>query len=275
MSRGAFLGPLGALVEFVHYKGGLSSQDSRDVSFKRTLGGGRKAFMGPNLGLREWSVSTKGLGPEQFAQFELLAAGAYGSPPFWWVDPAAQVTNVLSPRMSMPGFGNEFAFSGGSAGTMVIPGLGPVPAVTVPAGAILKVALATPVVAGVPLTGAVYVSGNSAGSIRAQFLNSSGTWTHDSVSQVTFGAPARISTSSVARDGDQTLDLRITSAGAFTVALPSVTWTPNLLPWSKGRGARRTVVHGISDEVVNADATTSTGRIIDFSFTVTEVGDGA
>jgi hypothetical protein len=274
VSRGAFLGSLGALIEFAQYKGGISVKNDRPVTFKTTLGGSKRAFVAPQRGLREWSVSTVGMSSEQFAAFELLNAGAYGLGPFRFIDPLAQSTNVLTPRGSLPGVGNEFAYTGnGIPGAGTIPGFGSVPAVSAQAGSQLWFGAGTPVIPGVPVTVSSWVRGVT--ELQAVFLDAAGAV----VGQVTKpvaaqSAWARVHASGEPPVGAQEVRIRLTGPSAFDACLPAVSWTKQVVPWSLGRGCRSAVVHDVSDEVVDADPG-SNGRMADFGFTVTEVGDGA
>lgn len=270
--RGAFLGPLGGLVEFVHYKGSSGSQEAREASFKTTLGGARKAFLEPDLGLREWSVSTAGLGPEEFAGFELLTAGAYGPPPFRWIDHIAQVTNAITPRKSL----FQAGVSGGTSGPggMLTGADGTRHPVSLNASAgTVYFAQDTPVLPGLPVTGSVYAT--SGAKVHLHIRDAAGAiLTNISTTATTAGQ--RLVLTATAPAGAVSARLAVAaSTNPGTVAGVAITWTDKPMPWSKGRGAEKVVIHGISDDVQDADPDSDNGRIVDFSFTVTEVGDGA
>lgn len=90
-----FLGVPGALVE-LPYRGGLSTSADRPVSFARTLGGKRKAFVGARS-RREWSVSFDPIGSRDVAG---LLAVAQSAGPVMWYPADAVAGNLLSPQAS-------------------------------------------------------------------------------------------------------------------------------------------------------------------------------
>src|SRR5699024_8678842 len=69
-----YVGVPGALVS-LPYRGGLSASTDRPVSFARTLGGKRKAFMGAR-GRREWGVSFDLVGSREVAGLVEVARSA-------------------------------------------------------------------------------------------------------------------------------------------------------------------------------------------------------
>src|SRR5699024_7455267 len=69
-----FVGVPGALVA-LPYRGGLDTSSDRPVSFMRTLGGKRKAFVGPRS-RREWSVSFTSIGSREVAGLVEIARSA-------------------------------------------------------------------------------------------------------------------------------------------------------------------------------------------------------
>lgn len=265
----AFIGPLGGLVEVAHYKGSVGVTQDRPVSFKRTLGGGRVGFSSPNLGLRSWDVSAPSLSPEQYTPLEMLLA--YGKPPFVWVDPLAQVSNVLGHRASLPGFGNEFAYSSnGSASAGVIPGVGSVPAVSAAGGEFLWFGYGCPVVPDVTVTVSAWVRGAS--EIHAVLVNGSGVEvSRASKSFPVSGVWGRVHVAARPNTASHEVRVLVSGPGAFDAALPAVTWTPDLRPWSVGRGAPKVMVSDYSDDLKVAGAQ----AVKDTSFKVTEVGTGA
>lgn len=90
-----YLGVPGALVE-LRYRGGLSVDSGRPVSFQRTLGGKRKALLGPQS-RREWSVSFDLIGSRMAGG---LLAAAQSEGPLMWYPADAAAGNLLSPQGS-------------------------------------------------------------------------------------------------------------------------------------------------------------------------------
>lgn len=274
---GAFLGPLGGLLEFLHYRDRQAVAQQRIVKYSTSLDGTRTAFLGPRS-LGEWSLGNTDLTPEEAAPFELLASGVYGKGPFILIDPLSQVSNVLSRRMSLPGQGNEFAYSTATASSSVstIPGLGQVPSLQAAGGALVTMAYATPVVAGRPVTVTSYVSGSGTGKIQAQFLDSAGavltTRSADFALSTTW---KRVSTGQVTPDRAVQVRIRVTATGSFSVALPAVTWTAKVMPYSPGQGSYRVNISGYEKQYEWADPDPEGQRLIDFQLTATEVGNGS
>lgn len=274
-TRGAFVGPLGGLVEIAHYRGSMGTRADREVSFKRTLGGGLRGFGTPDRGLREWSVSAPGQSSAQVAPVEVLLASGPG--PFHWVDPSAQMTNVLTPRKSLPGAGNEFAWTGSgvvAGGPVQAEGIGAVAHSVATNGSQVFLAWNTPVLPGVNVTGSVYATGYNGTSARIflRFYKPDGTFTSTSgMGLVNQDATLRrVSVTGTPPAGSTWCLITVTGAGS--VALPAVTWTPKLTPWGKGRGAAKAVVHGLSEDL---RVVSQTQQVRDLSFTVTEVSNGA
>lgn len=271
---GAFLGPADGLVEFAHWRESQARATVRPVTYRTTLGGTRKAFFGPRP-LRQWEMVATDMDPEQFGPFELLLSQSPG--PYVFLDQLAQVTNVLTPRASMPGAGNENEFGGtGSVSSGVIPGIGRVPAITALAGQGIWFGYRTPVIPGKPVTVSAFVRGSGSGQIQAVFVGADGT----AVSTVTsnYTTPAGWERVWVAGTPPQTareVRIYVHSTSGHAAAVPAVTWTPELMPWSTGRGCAKAVISEYDDEFQWADPQAQGQRLSSFKFTVTEVGDGS
>lgn len=87
-----YLGVPGAMVA-LPYRGGLSTTTDRPVSFARTLGGKRKALVGPRA-RREWDVSFDLMGSRETAG---LVEIARSSREVFWYPADATSGNLLSP----------------------------------------------------------------------------------------------------------------------------------------------------------------------------------
>lgn len=271
----AWLGPSGNLIEFAHYKGSASADLDRKVTFTETIGGGRFGQASPTTGLRTWALSATHMDPSQWAGFDLLAMGAYGDQ-VRFLEPLALVTNALSPLKSLPGLGGN---TPGVAGDALAGGLAltedgaRVPSL-LSGGGLVSLGNNAPVVPGRKITGSFYARG-SAVKITFGFFDSEGAYL-TGIGGLTTDAPAatlkRHSLTVTVPSGAAAAYLTVT--GASVVAAPAITWTSKLMPWSRGRGCDKAVIHGISDSTVLAGHF-ERQQIADFDFTVTEVGDGA
>ena len=270
----AWLGPLGNLVEFAHYKGSASVDLDRKVVFTETIGGGRFGQASPTTGLRTWAMSATYMDPSQWAGFELLAMGAYGNQHVF-LEPLALVTNVISPLKSLPGLGGSASWVSGDnspSGLVAIEGGTRVPTVRSGGGS-MYMRFDAPVMPGKPVTVSVYALGSSV-RMNVSFIDASGTYVGSggSVTQAMAGGSLRrLSRSIVAPPTAAAVYISVT--GASVAAAPAVTWTNTLMPWARGRGCEKAVIHGVGDSTVLAGG--SAGRqFANFDFTVTEVGYG-
>lgn len=251
----AWIGTLGNLVEF---KCPAQLRRAADIvtTVRTTLGGVDKAFVEPVGPARTWDVGLSAASPDDLAVLGMLTAGVYGRGPFWFVDPWAERTNLLSPRAAMPGYGNEFAYSTstGTAGAASIPPLGPVPAVTAAAATYLWFAYGTPVVPGKPVTVSAYVRGSGAGELMAVFLDATGaTIATQAATYTTPGNWQRKHVTAPATPaGAVQVRIRITSSSGYAAALPAVTWMDRLTPYAPGQGAPRVILTGADLDVVRA-----------------------
>lgn len=269
----AWIGPVGGLVEVLQYKGGLSVETARPSSTKATLGGRVKVQRGPRS-RRVWSASVDGVSPVEAAGLLSLEAGS--TPPWVWVDPYAQVTNMLSPEQSVLSAGSWFgadAYEGGAAVTA--DGLLAVRTLTSLAGGSMDFAYRDgapdypAVVEGVPVTGSAYVRGT--GSVHVEFLDWSGAVIGtEFTATYTHGDLARASVTATPPEGATSARLYVT--GASQAAMPALTWTPAVAGWSTGHGCNRAIVEGLSEAIEFASATDPDMRWQSLNFTVREIG---
>lgn len=273
---GAFIGPLGGLIEATQWEEKQSVSTGTAPSFFTGLDGSRTAFVQPPIGrnMREWDVSMSDAHPEQAAAFQALAMGAMGVGPFVFVDPLAQVTNVLTPRQSLlspetlPGYV--------TASRTVVPGLGEMPAAIVNANTAAYLFRETPVVPGTPVTVSAWVVSTAPVKITAQCMRVDGSWTNNSSStQQGLESGGWVSTTVTPAFSAAKVDLRIQAAAPVVVACPSISWTRQPGGWSPGRGANAVVVHGLKESFSRASPHAGGPRRLDYSATVTEVGLGA
>lgn len=246
----------------------LSSGGGRAVSFEDTQSR-RKAFLGRSV-LREWSVDISTVTPRDMAVFEHLAD--FSMPPFVYYPDDAVLHNILSPAYAAfaPG-----AHTGLDASLVEVePGVF-VKAVAASGsnfsfpyrGGVLD---AVPIPSGVPVTVSAWMRG--------------GTVSGDTqISAVWRGAAGEyISPESTRFPGTSVLTRRHVTLtpppGAASVTFQfwaqqtagvAVSLTSSLMPYAPGRGAPRTVVHGLSRDLIAAhDRLTLESA----SFTVSEVG---
>lgn len=270
---GAFIGPLGGLIEATHWQEQQSVSTGADPSFFTGLDGSRTAFVQPAIGrvMREWSVSMSRARPEQAAAFQALAMGAWGPGPFVFLDPLAQVTNVLTPRQSLllpetlPGTVTH--------ARAVVPGLGEVPGIVTRSG---RIGAGTPVVPGRHVTVSAWVVSAASVTVTAQCATASGEvataagQTHHNLS-----SGGWVSATALPGERDAQVEMQIQATGPVTLACPSITWTQQPMVWSPGRGAKDVVVHGLKESFDRASPRPHGSTWLDYSATVTEVGLGA
>lgn len=273
---GAFIGPLGGLIEATQWQENQSVSTGTDPSFFTGLDGARTAFVQPPAGrtLREWSVSMSKARPEQAAAFQALAMGAMGIGPFVFADPLAQVTNLLTPRESLV---DPVTLSGGvSQSRTVVPGLGSMPAALTSAGTTARFGAGTPALPGRAVTVSAWVVSPQSVTVTAQCMTASGSWTNGASATATALAGGRwVSATVTPAAGSAQVELRIQSGNRDTVACPAISWTRQPMVWSPGRGAKDVVVHGLEESFDRASPRPHGSTWLDYSATVTEVGSGA
>lgn len=268
----AYLGPVGGLVSL----GGMSAPGIkmiRESSDKVTLGGRLKTQRAARP-RREWSVSTHGLlKPQDTAAVLALEMG--GVPPWVWVEPFAQVTNVYSPEQSllMPG-----TFSGAGVvegGAVSVDGVTSPRSVlhasggTVDFGYRAGAADRPAVVPGLPVTVSAYIRGT--GVLGVSWRD----WSGGIISESTtaYSNPVLARASRVNRTPPPgAATVRFWATGVLQAAMPAISWTPDLAAWSIGRGCNRAVVDGLSEAVKLAVIAEPYMRRSGISFTVREVG---
>ncbi|MDQ0854777.1 hypothetical protein QFZ79_002888 [Arthrobacter sp. V4I6] len=268
----AYLGPIGGLIPLRGMKASAVTS-VRDSTDKVTLGGRLKIQRGLRS-RREWSVSTHGLlRPQDTAG--LLALDAGGTPPWVWVDPYAQVTNMFTPEQSVlrPGtWGGTGVVEGGSA--VAADGVMAVRTILHASGGYMEfgyrdgVLDSPPVIPGIPITYSLYVRGE--GSLNLSYRDWSGaalSERNDAYSHSTFARESRTTTPPA---GAASVYMWVT--GALQAGNPALTWTPAAAEWGLGHGCKRAVVQGLSEAVQYASRDTPGLRRSGISFTVREVG---
>ena len=256
-----YVGVPGALVE-LPYRGGLSTSTDRPVSFTRTMGGKRKAFMGAR-GRREWDVSFDLVSSREVAGLVEVARSA-GE--VMWYPADATSGNLLSPQAS----GFEVAPANATdAGLVALPD-GTV-ARSVASSSVVRPGNAhgtyemVPVRPGEPVTvGAWSVGGewfrgvwrDALGASITNWSSAAATWAGWRWHQVTLTPPA----------GAAFIELHL--AGGSQYARPSISWGSSAVD-RPGRGCPKAVVHGLSEALTVINADDAYGSI---DVTITEVG---
>ena len=256
-----YVGVPGALVA-LPYRGGLSVSADRPVSFARTMGGKRKAFMGAR-GRREWDVSFDLVGSREVAGLVEVARSA-GE--VMWYPADAVAGNLLSPQAS--GFG-DLPVGATDAGLVGLPD-GSV-ARSVAHSGVMSVGLAHGGYEGVPVRpgeavavggwgrGGIRFTGNwrdANGAVVSAFSRAAQSFTGWGWREATFTPPA----------GAAFMQLVFSTGTQY--ARPSVSWGDTATD-RPGRGCPKAVVHGLSEALTVINADDAYGSI---DVTITEVG---
>lgn len=102
ISKGCYwLGHPGNLNPIADYVGELGVDDDEALKVTPLLGGGQQIRVGRKRALRSWKVSIPDATVADIKPLRTLLASTL--PPYVWVDPWAQVTNLLTPEQSVLG----------------------------------------------------------------------------------------------------------------------------------------------------------------------------
>ena len=256
-----FVGVPGALVA-LPYRGGLDTSSDRPVSFMRTLGGKRKAFVGPRS-RREWSVSFTSIGSREVAGLVEIARSA-GE--VMWYPADATAGNLLSPQAS----GFESVSSGATdAGLVQLPD-GSV-ARSVASSVAVRVGSAhgsyemVPLRPGQPVSVGCWSVGGQ--HFRGFWRDSTGaSITNWSVPATSWAGWGWYEATLTPPAGAAFIELHV--AGGSQYALPSVSWGGTARA-ELGTGCPRAVIHSPSHSPV---ALWQGANYTNSSYSVTEVG---
>ena len=271
-----WLGHLGALHPIkLHVGEHRRASQSRTV-LTETLSGRVLAQLSPRrTSPRQWSIG----GPDELvadvAALDEVLAGL--RPPYVWVEPWAQVTNLLTPRSSLWQDAAEAQSTVSLAGRYPLEGGGFVAASVVqsnPAQSILSGK--APVVPGLPVTASACVAGTDA-RIYAQFLDSNGASISVTGGSTVTGVDVLRRVSLTFTPGEvpsNAVAIRPWVANTSVAARAQVTWTSGPVDWSIGGGVAQVIVTDDSMDLRSARTEPSydLGRRADVSFTVTEIG---
>jgi len=237
------------------------------------MGGLVKAQRG-KVSRRTWAVDVASASPAELASLAALLQG--GTPPWVYVDPYAQVTNLLTPEQSvlMPGtWDTSVAFVEGGAVT--------VGAVTLPRSVSINTAntirfgyragvkQSPPAIPNVRVFASAYLRGS--GTLVLTFQDYSGASVgSSSLAYNTAGVMARVSVSGIPPAG--TASVQFNASGCLQAAGPAITWTDTLADWSVGRGCPQAVTEGLNEAVQIAVREADYLRRSQISFSVREIG---
>lgn len=260
----AYLGPLSSLVA-LPYVSTLATTSSRAAAERITLGGALR-LQTARVQRRTWEVAIGSLRPNEIG--ELLELLHVGRPPWVWVDPWAQVTNLLTPDQSMLAAGS-FQGTGELAGRMDL-GEDGFARWSLRPGGWIDIGQKTPVEPGQMVSASAWVTG---AKVKASLVwqHADGQYEETRHVQSTSGSkPRRVSISGKPRSTVRSVALRIKDAES--ISRPAITWTPTPVQWHTGQGCSSAVVLELPQEILSAYREQRGLRSANTAFTVQEVG---
>ncbi|GAA1110472.1 hypothetical protein HNR24_000378 [Nesterenkonia jeotgali] len=267
----AYLGPAGGLVPF-RCPSAVSITTERAQSFKTTLGGRVKVQRGP-VTRRQWQVELGSATPQELANLQALVEA--GTPPWVWVEPYAQVTNLFTPEQSTLAPGTWSGNGATEGGAVAVADAMAPRSIMHPSGGAITLGLRfgsadrPPVRPGVPLSVSAAVRGS--GVLTAHWHNWQGSAIGSATKSFSYSEMGRALLENI-NPPAAAQSVRVVVTGAQQVAMPCLTWTPDAPPWSMGRGCTRAVEDGLSEAVQAAVRDAPSMRRSSLSFTVREVG---
>lgn len=285
VSKGMYwVGHPGSLYPLKDYVGQLDIEDDDQPIVQTPMGGGRLVRVRRNRAPRTWQVTIPGAHVDEVKHLRTLLTATLG--PYVWVDPHAQVTNVLTPEQSVlkstsPAIalaggwpiagsgGTDFATvarvnpaaAGGSQGVVRI-GPAPVP----PSWANRKVTVSAYL--GTSRTAGAY--------LLLRWLSATGTEVRSPVlseyGNFVTGMDGLRRSVATGTPPPGAATCQIDVFHAEVIAQPAVTWTDDVVEWDVGNGAQRVHIFGTKRSTEHAVPTDRSLRRHDLSFTVMEVG---
>lgn len=282
VSRGMYwIGPPGNLYPLKDYVGVLEVTDEDTTRTTPLLGGGRQVAVSRTRPLRSWRVTIPGAHFDEVANLrELLTATM---PPYSWVDPMAQVTNVLTPEQSVL---KATSPALGFSGAWPISGTGGTEFATVtrtnPSAAFGNIAPVTigpgpipPWWAGRKVTVSSYLAtSRSAGAyVVLQWLNAAGAPVGSAVTgNAVTGMDGLRRSVATGTPPPGAATFRFTNNYAEVIGRPAATWTDEAVEWDAGNGATQVYVGEVSRSTEYAAPGDRSLRRVDVSFEVKEAG---
>lgn len=261
-----YLGTPGALAA-LPYRGGLDTSSDRPVSFTRTLGGKRKAFVGPRS-RREWGVSFDLVGSG--STHGLLAVAQVATSVLWYPADATS-GNMLSPQaagfatvpnngvaaglVALPDGSVAHAISRAESGPIYVGGPATVPGIE-----------AVPVTPGQRVSVGAWATGTFQGTVL---------WRDKAGANISSANMSSSSGTSVFsyRSGSFTAPANAAFVGFYfstsaLVARPTISWG-DVARDRPGRGCPSALVHGLSEALTVIAGDDAYGSI---DVTISEVG---
>lgn len=277
----SYLGPMGGLLAF-KCPSSLAPPMSRPSVERVSTSGVVRTQVGPRP-TRQWRMDWSAATPSELSSFAALVAGEFGYGPFWFVNPWAQVTNVIPPDGSVTGWppmGGQsaggpvnLAGSARAGRSMVIEN--PALYALVP-GLSATQWLRVPVVPGLPVTGSVWATGPGVVQVRLQWYSVDNTHISSTpLASFTPGAAMRRIHQSSPAAPEGAASVLVAVLGASRLARPAVTWTSKLMDWYVGQGAASVEVPtDFNPDILLAldDEADEYGRLMSAAATIREIG---
>lgn len=273
----AFIGPLGGLVE-IECPSSLRPTMERPFAEKSTTSGIVRQQVSQRT-RRQWDFAVGVATPSEAAQLAAIVAGEFGYGPFWFVDPWAQVTNLMAPRASLlestPPAGITVGgpvnlADGTRAGrSWVVANPATVHHVNYLDGALHRI----PVRNGQTVTGTVYASGAGSVDVRLQWYDAAGAFLSNTgyTSHAPGASLARLWCYGNPPVGAHSVSVQV--RGANRLARPALTWTTFVADWHVGQGAPSVAIPAdLSQDIILATRDARGGRYAAVSTTIREVG---
>ena len=261
-----YLGTLGRMVG-IKCPSSQSVEHAERYSFDTTLEGRVKAQARP-IGRRSWNLQTSpATTPAEHSLLSQFADGAWGAGPFYFFPADATVTNLLTPDQSM--CDRSLVYGTTLPGGPMLCG-GQWAAMSWmddPLNTIWFNRDSAPIWEGQTVTGSAWVLGDGA-RVQLQFYGPDGPMgVYQSDVRGNSASPVRSVLTMEAPAGATSVRLR--AGGAMRAAMPAITFTGAVQPWSDGQGCLKAVVSAFSRDQVLAVPGNTFSNV---SFTVTEVG---
>lgn len=271
-----WLGHPGALHPILLHVGEHKRSTQPRTVLSETLGGRVLAQLSPRrTAPRVWSIGGPSELVKDVAVLDEVLSGL--RPPYVWVEPWAQVTNLLTPRSSLWQDAAEVQSTVSLAGRYPLDGGGYAATTVVQSNPAWQIVSgAAPVVPGVPFTVGAWVAGTNA-RINAQFMDSSGVPISSVAGNTVSGADVlrrSLRTFTPGQVPANAAAVRMWTTNVSVAARAQVTWTSGPVDWAIGGGVSQVIVTDSSSAPTWAvpDPSFAHGRRTDVSFTVTEIG---
>lgn len=265
----AWIGPPGRLIEFKCPSAvSVTPADQRKIF---TSLGGRVSITepGPSAPYHVWRVAVSTATPQAVSLLRGLSLREWGVGPFYWVPPASEVTNLLSPSTSLCIAYLPQPTGAAQAGPMAVEDH--FAGQSWAAGPEQWVMLgAAPVVQGKPVTLRAWCSGPAA-QVRAVFRDATGTDLSTSVGPTVDATTPRWvhATFTTIPSAAASVSLRV--YGISRATRPSITWTTEPRSWDVGDASMSVSVQPVPTTYVRATGAVGQERITDHEFEIIQV----